>query len=307
MKRYLTIVLAAALCLPLCAQKTSEEYTARYNLLVSKLGPTGVGIETLINKWEADFPDDKDMLCAKFSYYFSKCMSSQVVKKDQKKFMGKAPLLTLDDSLGVKNYFFEEVFFEDSLYAMASQALDKAIRDYPNDLELRFSKITSLISYEKESPDMATQTLQSLIDYNYTSKPSWTYGGEAVDADSFVQSVQEYCLSFYTIGSDRAMESFRSISEKMAGYNPKDAQFQDNLGTYHLIAKSDNKTALKYYSKALKLKSDDYTAIKNSVLIARRDKNEKLEKKYLPLLIKNATSEPEKLAAQARLDGLNKK
>lgn len=307
MKRYLMIVLAAALCLPLSAQKTTEEYLTRYNLLVGKLGPTGVGIETLINKWEADFPDNEDMLCAKFSYYFSKCMSSQVVKKDQKKFMGKAPLLSLDDSLGVKTNYFEEIFFEDSLYAMASQALDKAIREYPDDLELRLTKVTSLVSYEKESPDMATQTLLSLIDYNYTSKPSWVYAGAEVDPATFVQLVQDYCLTFYTIGSDTSMESFRKISERMSSYNPKNSQFLDNLGTYHLIARSDNKSALKYYSKALKLDPGDYTAIKNTVLIARRDKNVKLEKKYLPLLIKAAENEGEQLAAKARLEALNTK
>ena len=283
MKRYLTIVLAAIICVPLSAQKTAEEYLSRYNLLVNKLGPAGVGIETLINKWEADFPDDESMLCAKFSYYYSKCMSSQVVKKDQKKFMGKTPLLSLDDSLGVKINYFEEIFFEDSLYAIANQALDKAIREYPNDLELRITKVSSLISYEKESPDMATQTLMSLVDYNYTSKPSWTYRGQPVDAESFVQSIQDFCLTLYTVGSDASLESFRKISEKMASYNPKDSQFQDNLGTYFLIGKKDNKTALKYYSKALKINPEDYTAIKNTVLIARRDKNVKLEKKYLPL------------------------
>lgn len=307
MKRYLIFVLAAVMCLPLSAQKTAEEYSSRYNLLVSRFGATGVGIETLIGKWEADFPDDGDMLKAKFAYYYAKCMSSQVVKKDQKKFMGNAPLLSLDDSLGVKTNYFEEVFFEDSLYAIASQALDKAIRNYPNDLGLRLAKVNSLISYEKESPDMATQILMGLIDYNYTSKPSWTTDGESVGSDVFVQSVLEYCGTFYAIGSVSAMDSFRKISEKMASYNPKDSQFQDNLGTYYLVSKGDSKTAMKYYSKALKLNPADYSAIKNSVLIARRDKNVKLEKKYLPLLVAHASGEAEKLAAQARLDALNSK
>ena len=305
MKRYLMIMLAAVMCLPLGAQKTSEEYISRYNLLVNRLGPTGVGIETLIDRWESDFPDDESMLLAKFSYYFSKCMTSQVVKKDQKKFMGKAPLISLDDSLGVKNNYFEEVFFDDSLYAIASQALDKAVREYPDDLDLRLSKVSSLIAYEKESPDMATQTVISLIDYNYTSKPAWKRGGEPVDAETFAQSIQEFCYTFYAIGSAPSMESFRKISEKMLSYNPKESQYLDNLGTYHLIAKGDNKTALKYYTKALKIKPDDYTAIKNSVLIATREKNVKLEKKYLPLLVRYGVNESEKRSAQARLDALN--
>ena len=32
---------------------SSKEFNERYQLLVSKLGPSGVGIETLLDKWEA--------------------------------------------------------------------------------------------------------------------------------------------------------------------------------------------------------------------------------------------------------------
>lgn len=41
--------------------------------------------------------------------------------------------------------------------------------------------------------------------------------------------------------------------------------------------------------------------------MARNDKNVKLEKKYLPALVRNAASESERMQAQARLDALSKK
>ena len=69
MKRYLMVALSVLMALPVCAQKTEEEYLSRYNMLVSRLGQTGVGVETLVTKWENDFPESMDMLCAKFSYY----------------------------------------------------------------------------------------------------------------------------------------------------------------------------------------------------------------------------------------------
>ena len=63
-------------CSTALAQTTSKEFNERYQLLVSKLGPAGVGVETLINRWEAAYPDDIEMLIAKFSFYFSKSQSS---------------------------------------------------------------------------------------------------------------------------------------------------------------------------------------------------------------------------------------
>jgi len=41
---------------------------------------------------------------------------------------------------------------------------------------------------------------------------------------------------------------------------------------------------LKYYDKVLKIKPDDYSALNNSVLAARKLKNPKLEKKYMKML-----------------------
>ena len=48
------------------------------------------------------------------------------------------------------------------------------------------------------------------------------------------------------------------------------------------------------YNKVLKKNPDDYATIKNCVLLARNDKNVKLEKKYLPMLIRVTPDETEK-------------
>ena len=67
-----------------------------------------------------------------------------------------------------------------------------------------------------------------------------------------------------------------------------------------MLAKQDYKTALKYYSKVLKKKPDDYTAIKNSALAARKLNNRKLEMKYLKMLVEHGP-EKEKVVAESRL------
>lgn len=308
MRRLWIAALAAiAAAAPLGAQSTSEEFNTRYENLVKHVGYDGVGVETVLNKWEAAFPDDDDMLVGKFNYYLTKSSYSEIVKKDQDRFMGEKPVVALKDSLGNDVNYFQESFFVDSLFAISSQTIDKAVKLYPDRLDLRFCKITALLAYEKESPDMATSALSALIDYDGTSHPLWKYGGEAAEKDLFITGIQEYCASLYTIGSGSSYESFRTLSEKMLKYHPDNTIFLSNLGTYYFIAKKDNKTAQKYYNKVLKKEPDNYTAIKNSVLMARRDKNTKLEKKYLPMLAKYSPDESEKIAAQARLDAMNAK
>lgn len=80
MKRILLTLLAVLTLLPLSAQtkQSQKDYLDRYNLLVSKLGADGVGIETLLQRWEKDYPEDTDMLLGKFSYYLTKSQSASI-------------------------------------------------------------------------------------------------------------------------------------------------------------------------------------------------------------------------------------
>lgn len=290
------------------AQTTKEEFADRYNLLVKNLGETGVGIETLLDNWRAAYPDDTDMLVASFRYYLAKSQSQEVVRKDVSRYLGMKPILSLKDSLGKDVWYYQETFFDDELFGKATKAIDKAIAQNPDRLDMRFSKISAEMTYEKDSPDMACSDLKSLISYHYSEKPSWTYKGvEKVDEEFFRAGVQEYCVALFQRGGQKCFDAFRDISDLMLQYVGDDNIFLSNMGSYYLVAAKDPKTALKYYTRVLKQKPDDYTAIKNCVLLARNENNVKMEKKYLAQLIKVTQTESEKLSAQARLDQLNGK
>ena len=116
--------------------------------------------------------------------------------------------------------------------------------------------------------------------------------------------MQDCCFAFYRIATPSSYEAFKEVSEKMLSYYPDALQYMTNIGSYYLVGKKDSKTALKYYNKVLKKRPDDYATIKNCVLLARSDKNVKLEKKYLPMLIRVTPDETEKASAQARLSSL---
>lgn len=277
-----------------------EEYAQRYELLVSKLGPDGVGIETVLNNWAGIAPDDIRLLTARFSYYYTKSQKTEVVPKNQKKFMGADPVLTLKDTTGADVNYFQETVYDDSLYSLSMKFLDRAIRLDSDRLDLRFLKATALVSYEKESPDMALAYLEKLVDENVLVGGKWKYPGVDVTETFFKDAIQEYCYTFFNIGSQGAYNAFYALSMKMLEYYPGTAVFMDNVGSYYLAVKEDYGTALKYYKKVLKSSPDDYTAIRNSVLIARKQKNTKLEKKYLQMLVQCSTG-TEKAAAEARL------
>ena len=195
-------------------QTESERYEQRYDMLVSKLGPAGVGVETVLNNWEKSDSTNAKMLLGRFSYLFTKAQSPQVVVKPTKRYLGMEPVLSLKDSLGNDVYYYQENVFDDELYAEAMKAADKAIGLWPDRLDFRFMKANTYITYEKGSPDMALGYLMDLCDEAAARTKDWTFGQEKKGKDFFADAMQEYCYSFYSIGSEMSREAFRRLSEK---------------------------------------------------------------------------------------------
>lgn len=305
MKKILTI-LALLGCAIASAQTTTDEFRAKYERQARIVGPAGVGVETILDRWAEAFPEDRNMLEGRYNYFLAKSRRTEVVAKPLSKFMGKEPLMSLKDSLGNNVNWFEEEFYDDDLFSKCASAADRAIELYPQELAFRINLLNALLAYEKECPDMVTMELCNLIDYNASTDKKWVIDGELIDNDTFLSVIQEYCVALYSIASPDSYESFRTVSSKVLFYYPKNTLFLSNLGTYWLIAKKNDKAALKYYNKVLKISPNDYAAAKNCVLIARKSKNTKLEKKYLPIMIESSPSEGEKKSCEARLEALSK-
>lgn len=289
----------------LSAQTPSSRYEQRYDLLVSQFGPAGVGVETVLNNWEKVDSTNARMLQGRFAYFFTKAQTGVVESRPGKKYLGMDPVITLKDSLGNDVNYFEINVFDDELYAEALKVADKAVSIWPDMLDFRFMKANAYIAYEKESPDMALASLMELADENLKRKSSWEYNGEKVGQQFFQEAMQEYCFSFYTLGTQPGYEAFRQLSEKLSVMFPDNTEFVNNIGSYYLIAKEDYKTAYKYYNKVLKAHPDDMTAIRNGLVAARKQKNLKQEKKYLEMMVRYG-SERDRLQAEGRLKSMNK-
>ena len=306
MKRLLISVMLLASVLA-SAQEAQSDFKARYDRQVRNVGYAGVGVETILDRWEAAEPENPYLLEGKFHFYFTKSRSSKIIMRSESKYLGNAPVLSLKDTLGNDVNYYEDDFFVDSLFALSQTAIDKAIALEPAELAWRVDKVSALILYEKESPDLASAEILKMIDYQASAHPSWTHYGESAGDDTFILAVQEYCFTFYRYGTPGSYEAFRKISERMLKLYPKNTDFINNLGSYYLVYKENPKQALKWYGKTLKINPADYTAAHNCVILARKEKNVKLEKKYLPILIKATDDEIERQSYEARLAALNLK
>lgn len=249
------------------AQMSADYYKSQYQRQVKVLGVAGVGVETILDKWAEVAPDDPDMLEGRFSYYLEKASNPQVVTKETPKYLGQKPMLELKDSLGVAHYYYQVQTYTDSLFALSASAIEKAIAARPDELKYRIQKIAALLAYEGESPDMAEAEVLKLVDMHVASHPAWTYLGEPADDDTFQTVIQEYCFSFYSLGTPRSYDAFYNISERMSKVYPKEAVYVSNIGSYWLVAKDNKKKAQQYYKKALKIDPEDYAATRNMKLI----------------------------------------
>ena len=82
-----------ALCVSVSAQTESERFEQKYDLLVSRLGPAGVGVQVVLDNWQKVDSTNAKMLFGRFSYFFTKAQEPQVVTKPAKKYLGMSLMM----------------------------------------------------------------------------------------------------------------------------------------------------------------------------------------------------------------------
>ncbi len=262
----LAIVFALCVSVLNLSAQTAEEFKNNYNRQVKNVGAAGIGVETILNKWAEAYPEDRDMLLAKFSYYFTKSQKSELVVKDASKYLGQKPVLTLKDSLGKDINYFEEISFDESLFSQSLDALNLANSIDPKECSYRLFKISALISYEKDDPALAVLEINKFID-EYKNNADFSHDGVVLSDEVFCQAIAEYCMSLFEIASESSYKYFFEISKKMNKLYPKDPVFINNLGSYYLAYEKNSRKAQRYYKKVLKLDPENYAATTNMKII----------------------------------------
>ena len=283
MKRISAALAALVLvCTALPAQ--SVDWQKKYERQVKAVGLSGVGVETILDSWGAADSSSVDYLAARYAFWFDKSHSLVVEAHDSPRYLGMEPMLELSDSSKSNTVWYYQVdSFDDELFGRALRYLDKAAAAMPAELEYRVWKVSALMLYEKESPDMTLGLILSLIDEDRSIGQKWLYQGEEQDRDFFDGLIQEFCWNLFNLGTPQAREAFLKVSEKMLSYDRKSPVFMANVGSY-LMSVKEYKKALKQFDKVLKLDPDNDTAIRNCVTIARILRDDKLKSKYNPML-----------------------
>ena len=283
MKRISAALAALVLvCTALPAQ--SVDWQKKYERQVKAVGLSGVGVETILDSWGAADSSSVDYLAARYAFWFDKSHSLVVEAHDSPRYLGMEPMLELSDSSKSNTVWYYQVdSFDDELFGRALRYLDKAAAAMPAELEYRVWKVSALMLYEKESPDMTLGLILSLIDEDRSTGQKWLYQGEEQDRDFFDGLIQEFCWNLFNLGTPQAREAFLKVSEKMLSYDRKSPVFMANVGSY-LMSVKEYKKALRQFDKVLKLDPDNDTAIRNCVTIARILRDDKLKSKYNPML-----------------------
>lgn len=269
MKKHIITFIAAILCLAANAQ-TQDPYLKLYENLVSRVGYDGIGVWSLLEKWSKADSCGVNLQVAKFNYHFAKSRKDSVTIHSGRKYLGMDPVLSLKDSTGNDIYYFSEPFYDEAEFNLAISDLDMALAANNDRLDLYATMADALSAYEKEKTGMTMKFLSEMIDRNYRKGNKWLLPDGEADNETFTSLMQTYCYLMYQKGSPEGYEAFKSISEKMLKYEKNNANFTNNIGSYYLVYKQDDKTALKYYKKALKINAEDEVATKNIKLIERR-------------------------------------
>ena len=283
MKRISAALAALVLvCTALPAQ--SVDWQKKYERQVKAVGLSGVGVETILDSWGAADSSSVDYLAARYAFWFDKSHSLVVEAHDSPRYLGMEPMLELSDSSKSNTVWYYQVdSFDDELFGRALRYLDKAAAAMPAELEYRVWKVSALMLYEKESPDMTLGLILSLIDEDRSTGQKWLYQGQEQDRNFFDGLIQEFCWNLFNLGTPQAREAFLKVSEKMLSYDRKSPVFMANVGSY-LMSVKEYKKALKQFDKVLKLDPDNDTAIRNCVTIARILRDDKLKSRYNPML-----------------------
>ena len=267
MKRIVTAAVLAAICI---AGNAQTDYRAAYERQVRNVGYSGVGVETILDKWEEAEPGNIFAIEGRINYHYSKNQRTDLVPMDKMKYMGKKAVLTMKDSLGRPLRYFEDVIFDPEEFAMCQKLIDQAIESDPMELAYRENKVATMIAYEKETPELSYAIIKDLVDFDKSARPKWKSLGEEAAEGEFESLIQEFCFSLFSIGSDQSYLYFKEISAIMAKRFPKNYNFACNVGTYYLVAANDPKTALKYYTKVLKSDPENDVAKTNSALARKK-------------------------------------
>lgn len=283
------ILLPIAALLALTSSSFGQSFKAQFDDHFQR----GDSVEQLelLHTWQDREPENAELFTSYFNYYLMRARQEVIGLTTQEP---EGQSLVLTDSTGKPAGYMESRFYYDpDLMEKAFAKIDQGIGLYPDRLDMRFGKIYAYGQTEDWEP--FTQEIIRAIRYSDMNNNLWTWTNNEPKVDGeefFLSSIQGYQRTLYETGDDSLLTNIRTIAEETLKYYPKDVEALSNLAVTYLLTgaydegintllkaekinpndgvilgniaqgyklKGDNKSAISYYEKMLKL--DDPEAV----------------------------------------------
>ena len=259
--------------------------------------------KALIEEWEQAEPESPDVYAAWYNYYIKLAtVEAVVLTQDAPKDNQEAYQLT--DSAGhVAGYMYGTTSFNDSILEIGFQKVDKAIKLFPDRLDLPFGKITIL--FRQQLYPEAMQELRHVLNRSKKNgnKWLWTLNQPLDDAEDFFKDcMQDYFSQLFNAGQD---DYASQLVDWMLQLYPSEIIFRSDKAS--LLAVSEHYSeALSIYLSIYKDAPDDLIVASNIAHIYYLLGDKKSSLKYYSKLVECGDSETEAIAKQ-RIKEINGK
>lgn len=204
-------------------------------------------LQVLLTDWDKEAPDDPELAVARFNYYFNRSRR-EIVQ------LGPEPesdrYLTITDSTAeTVGYMYGRMVYNDSLFNLGIEAIDKGLALYPERLDMHFGKI--YVYGEKKDYESFVKEILGVIDVAIENKNEWKWSGgrPLEEPEAFFRStIQEYIYKLFQLDPPLYIEA-RKVSEKMLILHPGNPIILTNIGASYFF-EDDYETSLKYLLKA---------------------------------------------------------
>lgn len=250
MKKLALFVLAAA-----AFGVAASDYNSSFNAWISD--GCYEQADSVLRLWEAQSPDDPELYPARFNYFMNRARSSVLVLNGADG-VGEDELVFRDSAGAVAGSIGSGSVWNDSLFALAMQAIDKGIEAYPLRLDFRLGKAAAAELCSSWG-DVAG-TVEGVLELTGRkgTRWCWTGGGELGDSarEMVADAAFDYLRGLYSSDDAEALALVGPLGDKILKVFPKDVRTLNLMGAAS-YDRGDAKSALSYFGRAAKAAPDD--------------------------------------------------
>lgn len=238
----------------------------------------------VLNKWEAQEPENAELFTSYFNYYFQKSRQ-EVVSLTQEQPEGKG--FSIEDSTGAtKGFIGSRVIYNKQIFEQGINKINRGISLYPNRLDMRFGKI--FVFGQIEEWQRFTNEILKTIRYSAENNNQWTWTHHKPKENGktfFLSSLQDYQLILYNTGDDKLLSNMQQIAEEVLKFYPEHVESLSNLSVIYLLNEEYDKAIQKLIT-AEQIAPEDPVILSNLAHVYKQNGNNEKALEYYQKIVK---------------------